>query len=39
MAKKKKEKKANNSQQNSTQKTNLATRTPLKKGNDLIKIS
>jgi hypothetical protein len=40
MATMKKDKKANNSQQNTTQKTkDLATRTPLKTGNDPIKIS
>ena len=35
----KKDKMANNSQQNNTQTTNLATRTPLKTGSELIKIS
>jgi len=38
MATMKKDKNANNSQQNSTQKTkDLATRTPLKTGSELIK--
>ena len=39
MATMKKDKKANNSQQNSTHKTNLATRTPLKTGSEFINIS